>query len=528
MLEWKTSPDHDVIPHQAARPRGRAHDNAGANAMHSAARKRIIIIVCVVLAALLLPIVGLAGFAWYKIHQDLSQPPPLKASSQLAPDVPTSVLALNVTLPFERLLARAEAVAPKSYSGSGDGPDVCVTKPVKVCSGTRYDYSATRGAVALGPGPEDSLRISVPLKVTGHAGLRESGEQPLAVNAKSFELTSDAFVDVKLDMQPDWCPHFTVNTDFSNLSALVQVKGSTSVDVSKYLRSGLQKQLQKLGEQAAGVLKCDDIKKAVQDAWVTRSFPLALLGDPRALYVNVQPVSFGFSGVKVTSSSLAFLMSLGTQISVSDAALPSGTRPLPALTAVPLAKGGVQLSIPLRISYQGLDEHLQALFGRKPLSFPTPRGPAMLALNKFNIYPAGDKVAIGVHVNATFPDSYFNTGGWLYWTARPLLSADGKAVRLADIGYSQLADSELARMLRELLDKQIQSGLAAAGQFDLTESISKTTELVKSGLAGQGGKMSFDVGDATVKVGRVVLGQDALFVEAVFSSGADIVLGGAT
>jgi hypothetical protein len=240
--------------------------------------------------------------------------------------------------------------------------------------------------------------------------------------------------------------------------------------------------------------------------------------------VNVEPASFGFSGVKVSSSALSFLVSLGARVSVTDAAIQAGNRPLPSWTPAPLAHGGVQLAIPLRISYEGLDAHLQSLLS-KPITFSTPRGPAHLAVDKLNVYPAGDQLAVGVHVNATFPDKWFDTGGWLYLTARPILSADGKAVHLGEIGYSKLADNDIARTLTGLLDKQIRGLLASGGQFDLTDSISKATDLVKSGLGNQGGKMSFDMGDASIKLGRIVLGEDALFVEGLFTSGADVVVG---
>jgi len=487
--------------------------------MASQSGKRVWIIVGVVLAALLLPVLILVGLAWYKIRQDLSQPP-LHASSQLPANVPTSVLALNVNLPFDRLVAKAEAAAPRSYSGSGDGTPMCVTKGVKVCSGTHYDFSATRGRISVAAGPANSLRITVPLQVSGHAGFRGDAARALHAQDKSFAASTSAFVDVALGMQQDWCPQVKVNADFSNLDARVEIAPRTVFDASSYIRQTVQQGLRKLGEQAASVIQCVDIRSALQDAWATRSFPLALLGDPKPLYVNLEPVSLGFSGVKLSSSSASFLISLAARVSVSDAAVAVATRPLPGWTAAPVTPGGVQLTVPLRISYAWLDAHLQSILARKPLSFATPRGPATIALDKFNVYPAGDRLAVGVHLDATFPDSFFDSGGWLYLTARPVLVPEGKSVHLADIGYSKLTDSELARMVTSLLDKEIRGNLASGGQFDLTDNIAKATDLVKTGLAN--GKTGLDFKDASIKLGRLVLGEDALLVEGVFSSGGDI------
>jgi hypothetical protein len=307
---------------------------------------------------------------------------------------------------------------------------------------------------------------------------------------------------------------------------MVAITKGTAVDVSPYIKESVQKGMAIVGTKAAGVLSCDDVRKAMQELWVRHSFPLPLPGDPRALYVNVDPVSFGFSGVKLTQTDASFLMSLGVQVSVADAALPAQARPLPAWTQVAAGHAGVTLAIPLRISYDSLDSHLLALLAAHPLHLNTPRGPGTIAVDQLTIYPSGDRVAVGAHLNAKMPDSFFNTAGWVYWTARPQLSDDGKAVKLAQIGYSKLSSNPLARGFMDLVDKEMQKGLAAAGQFDLTQSLAKMAQQVSSGLGG--GKLAFDLSNATIKVGRIVAGQDALFIEAVFSAGsADTRPGGA-
>lgn len=486
--------------------------------------KRAAIISGVVLAACLLPVVIFTGWAWYKIRQDLSEPPQ-HAGATLVPDVPTSVLVVNVTVPLDRIRAQAEALAPKRYSGSGNGPDVCITKVGKICAGTRYDFSASRGAISIGQGPGNTLHIGVPLSVTGRAELRGNGARLLHIQARSFAASTDASADVTLGMLPNWCPRVQVNADLSKLKAKVEIGGHASVDISEAIRADVQKELQSLGQQALSAIKCDDIRNAMQTVWATRSFPLALFTDVSPLYVNIEPVSLGFSGVQVSSSATSFLLSAAARISVSDTAIAAATRPLPAWTAVPVRPGGIQVAIPLRVSYQGLDAHLRSLLARAPLTFPTIAGPGKISVDNLNIYPAGDKLAVGVHVSATLPDSFFDTGGWLYLTARPILGSDGKTVHLSEIGYSKLVDSDVARTLMSVVDKVIRDRLATAGQFDLTDSIARATSLVKTGMGSQGGKMSYDLGDASVKLGRIVLGEDALFVEGLFTSGAaDLVL----
>jgi hypothetical protein len=209
------------------------------------------------------------------------------------------------------------------------------------------------------------------------------------------------------------------------------------------------------------------------------------------------------------------------KVSVADSPLPAQPKPLPAWTPVALGQGGLKLAIPLRVTYAGLDTHLLSLLSSRPLHLNTPRGPGTISVDGLTIYPSGDRIAVGVHLQAKMPDSFFSRAGWLYWSARPQLTADGKGVHLADIGSSRLAGNPVAHMLMDVLDKEMQKGLAVAGKLDFTESLAKTAEQMKSGLEGQGSKLSFDLSNATIKLGPIVAGQDALFIEALFSAGAE-------
>lgn len=467
--------------------------------------------------------IGTEGSGGYRaLDRDLAEPPQ-RTSSQQVPAVPPSQVAVKVTLPFERLAAEADAAAPERYLGSGHGPDACASIGLRVCVGTQYDFIATRGPVRFAQGPGNTIRVSVPLHVTGHGGFRGSGAHLLDLDAKPFEASIDAFADVMLGLEPDWCPRTQVQVGFSNLDARVEIASGAWIRVGDLIEGTLRKEVQKLGERAARVLTCDNVRRAAQDAWETRSFPLQLPGDPTPLHVNVEPLSIGFSGVKILPSAVTFLLSLGVQASVSDQAIALERRPLPPWKPVALQSGRLQLAIPLRISYQSLAAHLQGAFAGKQFSLPDG---VTVVMDKATVYPAGERIAVGAHVKMSLPGHFLSTRGWLYLTARPVVSADGKAVHLADITYSRVLDGSLARVLTPFLDGEIRQRLAATGEIDLTDRIAKVKELLQAGLAQHSGPMSIDLGAADLRLGRIVPGRDALFVEGLFSSAADAVLTG--
>jgi hypothetical protein len=285
----------------------------------------------------------------------------------------------------------------------------------------------------------------------------------------------------------------------------------------------VREQLLRIGEHAAGALKCEEVRNAVQAAWVSRSFPLPLPGDARPLHVNFEPVSVGFSGVQVTPSAARLMLSLGARVSVSDTALDAALRPLPPWQPVPLTQGALHLAVPLRVSYEGLESHLASLTG-KTLTMQTPAGEATLTADQIVVYPAGERIAVGAHVEAHLPGHFLATRGWLYVTARPVVSADGKAVRFADISYSRILDNQLAGLLTLMLDGQIRDRLASAGQFDLSPTIAKAKELLSRGLSEHSQRVAVKMGDPVLRLGRIVPGAGALFVEGLFTSGADLTL----
>jgi len=460
---------------------------------------------------------------WYQaLDRDLSEPPRREAGP-LPPNVPVSQMALRVTLPFDRLAAQAEAETPHSYAGSGDGPEVCASLGVKLCVKTRYDYTAERGPIAFTAGPDNSIRITMPLKVTGHGGFKGSGAKLLRLDAKPFEASTDAYADVSLGLTPDWCPQVEVKPGYSNLDARIEIASRAQVPVTSLIEKSVRDQLMKLGQRAGSAIKCDQLRQAMHAAWVSRSFPLRLPGDPRALYVNFEPQNVGFSGVHVSASAAQLALSLGARVSVSDTALDAPAPPLPAWQPVPLKEGALQLAVPLRISYEGLESRLASLTG-KTVSLKTPAGVATLVADEITVYPAGERIAVGAHVHAQLPGHMLSTRGWLYVTARPVVSPDGRSVGFADISYSRILDSQLANLLTVMLDSEIRDRLTRAGQFDLSPTLAKAKQLLSQGLAQHGQQVALDMGEANLRLGRIIPGAGSLFVEGLFTSGAEVKL----
>lgn len=474
-----------------------------------------------VVIASLVGVVLCVGVGWYQALDRTLSVPPRREAGLLMPGVPVSQMSLNVTVPLKRLQAAVEAQAPKTYEGGGDGPDVCARLGVKLCAGTHYDFSAERGPLTLSEGPGNTIRMAMPLKVTGQGGFRGDGAKLLRIAPKRFEATTDAWADLSLGLTQDWCPKVQARVDFSNLNAKLEIVANRWVTVGALVENGLKDKLRQLAERAASAIPCDEVRKAAQAAWVARSFPLPLPGDGRSLHVNVEPVNIGFSGVQVTASAAKLMLSVGAKLSVTDTVLDGPRKPLPHWEPVALKPGALQLAVPLRISYEGLESRLSTLL-QKQLSMQTPAGEATLVADELIVYPAGERIAVGAHVRAHLPGQYLNSRGWLYVTARPVVSPDGRAIRFADITYSRILDNRLTNLLTLMMDSQIREQLTRAGQFDLSPTIAKARELLSQGLAQHSRQLEIHMGEPSLRLGRIIPGAGALFIEGLFSSGADV------
>jgi uncharacterized protein DUF4403 len=472
---------------------------------------------------------------WYRARdRDLSVPPPPSAL-QLTPQVPTSQIAVNLALPYERLAAEAESATPGEYSGSGNGDDWCtevgpkflgVDLSKKLCVGTQYDFHAVRGPITVGSGPNGTLRIAVPLKVSGHGGFRGSIASWVSADAKSFEASADAYADLTLGLAPDWCPQLQVKTDLSNLNARVEIVGGVWIGTADLLGSTVRDQVQKMGERGAGAIQCADVRKAVQQVWRNQSFDVALPGSPQPIFVNVEPLSVGFSGVQTGPAAATVMLNLSARVSLSDTAIPASSLSLPPAQTAPITAGSLSLTVPLRISYDGLNDRARSLWVGHPYAVATPAGEAIVTIDDVKIYPSGNKVAIATHLKAAIPHRLLATTGWAYLTARPVVNATGTAVSFQDVQFSRALDSSLIQVATALFDTEISAQLANLGRLDLTQRIADAQSTLKSELAKHSGPVSVDLGTPVMRVGRIVPGSDALYVEGLLSSGARATLVG--
>lgn len=467
-----------------------------------------------------------AGFWWYQqADQRLSEAPP-RGGIEIGTSTHKSFADLKITLPFDQLEARANASAPKAFSKSGNGPDVC-GKVVfqKVCTGTKYLYNVKRGKLTLSRKSDEAIRLTVPVNVAGNGGFRGDGAKLLDLDKKNFRAGVIAFADVSIALDKNWCPKPTVTTGFKwTDKAKVEIVHKAWIDISDAVEEGLRDQLAKMGRDAAKSLTCNQVRGPVEKAWSTSSTAFDLPGNAGRAYINVTPLEANFPGLKVNSRSIDVPVSLIANAEVSDQPIDVKRLPLPALKKKAVKKSQLSLTVPIRIPYATLTDLLAQNIVNQPMTAELPAGAATVTTREIRTYPSEKGLTVGALVDIDLPSRILDVKGWVYLTATPSTDHDGKRLVFSKVSFSRTLDNELWDAASIALEKTILEAVQRQSVIDLSDQIADTKAKVVE-AAGKGQKdFQINISNPTIRLGTITTGQQVIVAQALFQSDAKIVL----
>ncbi len=481
--------------------------------------KRIALLSIIVLGA------ALAYFQYGQRDRELSDAPIESAGTQKF-SKKSSTVGVTIRLPFDRLSAEANDAAPKSYSDKGNGPDQCKRiLGIRKCVGTRYEYTLTRGKIAVSSGQNNTVHVTVPLSVSGNGGFRGSGAEIFGLDAKNFRAQVEAYSDIAISVGPDWCPKPSIRSNFKWIEgAQVEIIGGVWMNISGLVEERLRDQLQEMGKLVASRIRCEDVKREAEKVWASYSFQIDSPGYSKPLFVNISPESFGFSGIKVTSESLNLALALAATAGISTAAVKSEKLVLPPLNTIPFADSALSLVVPLQVPYAELERLLSKRILNKPISTDTPAGKARVTTREIKVYPSGNALVIGALIDIDMADQRLDTGGWVYLKTQLAPDSSGTAIILDKPGFSRSLDNKLWNVISVVLEGTIKQTLESRGIINLEKTIMQARENIVSEVKKLYGGISLDIGEPQITLERVAVTQDGLYIEGLFSSRADISL----
>lgn len=463
---------------------------------------------------------------------------PEKGTKPFSPATEESIIAAKLSIPFAELNKIANQQTPVSFEkkdrihycqkhGPYD-PKLGIDLRVDVCLDIDYEINVLRNgnlSISRGPSP-DSIWITLPIKFDGAAGFVGDLARLLGLNRKNFNGAITAIAHLTLDIRQDWCPIITISTDFNwNQKAKVEIISGVWIPIDDKLSGPLQDALKNTAESLKASISCDRIKSDVSKIWSTQSFPVSI---PSAgnVYINVEPVGLGFSGLNVTDTQVDFALQVKSKIDVSTSAAKGVQKPLPPLERVPVSPGKIALSVPFRVAYEPLVSALSSAVKDKEFSSDTAAGKVSVKINDLIVYPSKDNLVVGVSFKADLPKSLFDTSGWIYLYGRPLVDSTGQVISITNIQFSRILDNDLWNAISAIFKDQIKTKIENTAKVDLAPKFEQAKAAITNELTKAQQQSGVQINLANQKIGirQIVPADKELMIETVYEAVATATL----
>lgn len=453
---------------------------------------------------------GAAGGAWYWYQERdrvLSQKPEQRAEQpRIQPE--ESKLGLQAGIRYVTLEGLLSRLTSEPYSDSGSdswehqtqvktkGLPSChfegiklycketwvIADGPKISVGYRYDYTVRRDGAITVRQNDDRVRITVPISASGNAGLRGDGAKILKLHKKNFEGSLTAFLDVSFNVDAKWCPTATVTISHEwRTEARIEVIDNVYVNLASqadklldYLKQDAQQKLNEL-------LDCNKLRGRIAPHWRSYSFPLSLPHGQEA-YLNVAPKDASFAGMKAEADRISVAARLAVDAAVAATPTKAAPLSLPELRQAVGDGGIVTIALPVSATFEQLMQGARTELLGKTFSFDVGGRPGSVRFQEVEIFPSGDRVAVGLRFAADIPGKLFSVSGIVYAAARPKVSSDGLVVSLADVQFGRILDNDLWNALSVLFEGEITDLLTQNTRFDLRAQASDFGALLVSTL----------------------------------------------
>lgn len=450
-----------------------------------------------------------AAWYWYQERDRLLSLKPEQEAEQPLIQPEESKLGLQAGISYATLQEFLSKLTSEPYSDSGSdsweyqttlktkGPPkschfegfklYCETSWIivdgpKISVGYRYEYTVRRDGTIAVRQNGDRVRVTVPISASGNAGLRGDGAKVLKLHKKDFDGSLTAFLDVSFDVDKKWCPTATVAISHEwRTEARIEVIDNVYVNLAsqadKLLADLKQDAQQKLNE----LLDCNKLRGRIAPHWRPYSFPLSL-PQGQGAYVNVTPKEVSLSGMKAEADRISVAARLTVDAAIAATLTKTAPLPLPELGRANGDGGIVTVAMPVSATFEQLMQGARAELLGKTFTLDVGGKPGSVRFQEVEIFPSGDRVAVGLRFAADIPGRLFSVSGTLYAAARPEVSPDGLVLSLADVQFGRILDNELWNVLSVLFEGEIKELLTRNTRFDLRAQASDLGALLVSTL----------------------------------------------
>lgn len=404
---------------------------------------------------------------------------------QFAPAEPVvvkdSVISAALAFPFDAAAERIrENLDGKKIRGVGK-KECKGVGPIKTCWKPSWDLLVETANPEFMKLDEESFVISLPMRISGEASSGGRMFNGMEIDAKILWLIESSFT-----AQENGCPNFSAQVDHRWIKkprAKYETPiGTFKIDLTAEINEKIGKEIRKLEKKTAEIFDCERVQ--VQ---LTRHVARPIrTSSEKPLYLVYRPKAFGLSGYQLTDDRMEMALQIHSVLAISPDQKLLGDEEVEIVgKRINAQEGRIRINLPVEIPYRELEDRLTKSLTKKTGGAETPSLLPSMKVEEAKVYPAGDRLAIGLKVVVSSLGGIVEKSAWIYMTIVPELSVDGKQLTLSSPEMISIARSSAVDLLK--LRDEVDSVMSTSRQ-DIDQSIRHAleTQLIETdGIKGR-------------------------------------------
>ena len=472
---------------------------------------------------------GWVAYDWYGARDQVLSTPPERSSSDYVPDASDSTVVANLLLPYPVLEEALNDLGAALNDSTTGREKVAEIAGVDLVARWSIDH-AVDGRIAVSA-EAGRLRISLPGRFAGTVGLTGDVARTLGLDARRVDGSFVVAATAGVEIGEDFCPALVPGKVAFHWQreARVELVGRTRVfgmrvgpihyafghQIEDQIRDALARALR----DQRDAIPCAPVHAELAEIWRPHSFPVDIPGMAR-LHVNLEPRALGVSDLLVEEDGLRMVAQLDARAEVSDSPADDDPIDFPSNSGASAEEGRIDLAVPLSLGYGTIRSAAMTALGNSPLVLETEAGEIVVEVANLDIYPSGDRLAVGIDFSAEMPRRLFDAGGTLWLTARPVISEDGAGIALRDIEVTRQLDSAVWSLATAAFEDRIRAALAQAAVIDLGDQRAAAIAAIEAAAAeaGSRGGLDLDLRTRNLALEEITIAADRLVVEAIYAA----------
>jgi hypothetical protein len=387
--------------------------------------------------------------------------------------VPTAYSRVNVPLQVpEQTLTNVvnQYVPPVLFSDQG----------IELGNGVIGDLNFSRNGMALVHiVDEQEVEVTLPVTVKGEVGLKPGGLRNLFQNKIPINQTFSPKVRLNPQIHPNWA------LGISDLEVM-DLGGKMSLDIlgmeldlSQMIRNEIQKFAAK---NLTGKPDLVRLKPIVEQAWNQVGRPVFIDFQGKKMAFSIQPDSVKFS--EGFTPGVGYNLNLGLSGKVNShpiEAAPSWAFPLPKLSENTSQENGLEILIPLQLSYAEIDQLLNENFENQAIRV---NKTTIFRPGNFRSQAYGEKLGIWMDFHAEQTNGQ-TVDGRLFLVGLPAFDSNAQVLVVEDVNFYLESDSKKAKMAASLRRGKITRQLNQKLKFQMAEVMEESLGGIRERLALQ-------------------------------------------